>query len=188
MHHSMAKGLGAIFTVLSVVAFGCVTPAQGTGGGETVGESGDAVKWNGCPQDVLVTTLNYAPPHAFAGHCHGPASRQQAEWDGAIPELTSQCGTYCGQSYPACGAYARLDQFECIDRDIGHRWGAMCICGADAGDHGGWGASPGGYGSPGYGSRGYGPGSLGYGPTGDPTELWGSGYPSYPGYGNGPWP
>ncbi|MFT3776180.1 MAG: hypothetical protein QM820_63360 [Minicystis sp.] len=143
----MVNGLGVVLTAFSVLAMGCMARAPGDTGndGESVGEAGEAVKYNGCPNDVVVATANYAPPHAFPGRCYGPSSEQQAKYDGATQELVSQCVTYCGSSYPACGQSARLVNWQCIDRDIGHRWNALCVCGADGGGHGnGW---NGGYGN-----------------------------------------
>jgi hypothetical protein len=162
MRCSTASGLCAIFSMFSVLTVGCLAPSQG-GSDEITAETGEAVQWNGCPNNEVVTTMNLAPPHAFPGQCQGPQSRQQAEWDGAIPELTAQCATYCGQSYPVCGATAGLDQFQCIDRDIGHRWGALCLCGA-AGGPGGPGPGPGGPVDLGCGLGGPGPGPIGPGP------------------------
>lgn len=96
---------------------------------EPIAEAAQAAKCNGCPYSAPVTTMNYAPPHAFPGPCFGPANPMQADHDGASAELVFQCAEYCGQSEPACGAYAHLEGLFCMDRDIGHRWGATCHCG-----------------------------------------------------------
>jgi hypothetical protein len=107
----------------AVIAIGCAARD------EPLGATADAVQWNGCPNDVPVTTANYAPPHAFLGPCFGPGDPGQADYDGAFAELVFECQRYCGQSIPECGRDAQLDELTCIDRDIGHRWGALCTCG-----------------------------------------------------------
>jgi len=119
---SFAAGIAVSSSMIAALSPACVAPVD-------VGEAVGAVKWNGCPYDVPVTTANYAPPHAFPGPCFGPGDPQQAQFDGALPELVYECQGYCGQSIPECGRDARLDGLACIDRDIGHRWGALCICG-----------------------------------------------------------
>lgn len=125
MGRSIAAGLGVISFAIAALAMGCTANVDD----EPVGVADEAVKWNGCPNDVPVTTANYAPPHAFPGRCYGPGDPRQAHYDGAFPELIGQCQQYCGQSYPACGRDARIVNLTCMDRDIGHRWGALCICG-----------------------------------------------------------
>lgn len=114
-------------TLALVIAI--AVPALGCAAEESFGEAALSVKWNGCPHDVPVTTANYAPPHAFPGPCFGPGDPQHASYDGALAELGFECQRYCGQSYPECGAAAHIEGLSCIDRDIGHRWGAICICG-----------------------------------------------------------
>lgn len=125
---SLFRSLFAGLAVLSTaIALGCV--ARVDAGDEPIGAAGDAVKWNGCPNDGPISTANYAPPHAFPGPCYGYGDPQQAEYDGALAEMWFECRQSCGQSIPECGRDAHIEDLTCIDRDIGHRWGAYCICG-----------------------------------------------------------
>jgi hypothetical protein len=123
----LVAGLGLLMVGGLVMAAGCA--ARTREAGEEAGEARAAVKCNGCPYDEVVTTANYAPPHAYPGPCYGPGDEGQADYDGATEELWWECQSYCGQSEPACGDAAQVVNLQCIDRDIGHRWSAYCICG-----------------------------------------------------------
>ncbi len=59
----------------------------------------------------------------------GEGAPERAEMYFQLAELTAQCAVYCAQSEPACAAFASLEGTFCMDRDIGHRWGAICHCG-----------------------------------------------------------
>jgi hypothetical protein len=148
-----AQGFGCF----AVLALGCV----GGKGAAPVGVADEAVNCEGCPNDSPVGTYNYDPPHAFPGTCE----QANPEVDGAFEEMMDHCRQYCGQSHASCGAAAQLEGVHCVDRDIGHRWEATCVCGALGGAGAGFG--------PGFGP-GVGGGAV---PTGP--------YP-YPGSGFGP--
>lgn len=131
-----ARGWIALGSWLVAGMWGCgirveveVDVGGSEGDEERTHASAQAAKCNGCPFSVPVTTYNYAPPHAFPGPCSGPSDPSQAAFDGALAELTAQCAVYCAQSEPACAAFASLEGTFCMDRDIGHRWGAICHCG-----------------------------------------------------------
>ncbi|APR81355.1 ATP-dependent RNA helicase A [Minicystis rosea] len=193
MRRSMMQGLGLSFTAFSVLAMGCFARVPDDAAGEDVGEIVQAVKWNGCPNDAPIGTNNYEPPHAFPGPCRGLSSREQARWDGATQELESRCRTYCGSSLSACGASAYLDILQCVNRDVGHRWTAVCVCGGDGPGHGpgpgpgpgnGHGPGPGNGHGPGWGHDGHGPHDDSWGHSGWGNNGWGV---DHGGVGSGRW-
>lgn len=125
-----AAPIAAGSILVSVLLLGCaVCGCVASDDGPLAEAKLAGIKWSGCPLDAPVTTANLAPPHAFPGPCFGPGDPDQAAFDGALAELDWQCRTYCGQSVPVCGAAAEVLGLFCMDRDIGHRWGASCVCG-----------------------------------------------------------
>jgi hypothetical protein len=130
-----ALAIGPFFALAAVLAVGCVS-AKGTA---PVGAAEEAVTCEGCPNLMPVSTYNYEPPHAFPGTC----AQANPEADGAIEEMMGHCRQYCGQSNSQCGVGAEIEDVHCVDRDIGHRWEATCVCGSSSpepGPYGGAGA------------------------------------------------
>jgi hypothetical protein len=170
------------FALAAVLAVGCVCGKEAA----PVGATEAALTCEGCPNLMPVSTYNYDPPHAFPGTC----AQANPEADGAIQEMIDHCQQYCGQSNTQCGIGAQLEDVHCVDRDIGHRWEATCVCGSSAaepGPFGGEGAPfgptpsfpPGGFGAePGAGFPAPFPGFPAQGPS--PLEpSWQGGQPGW---------
>jgi hypothetical protein len=180
------------FSRVTALGFGSACALLGCVAGEgasTVGSTEEALTRAGCPNLMPVSTYNYDPPHAYPGTCE----QANPEQDGAFDEMMGHCRQYCGQSNEQCGRGAQLANVHCVDRDIGHRWEATCVCGSATPEPGPWGGggplAPSPYPYPSYPSGGFGfggaqgpfPGFPGPGPF---EPSWQNGQP---GWAQGPW-